>query len=192
MFQLLHQYLIEYSRLHMPGIGTLEFAEVPGRLQVIDKILVAPKKVLRLNQDDQQFDKHTLMTFLSRRLDISEEQAWSVYHQYIESVRTNLATRRILYWLNLGAFQKDESGIVQFIQSTDIDQYLPAVPITGDMSIASSAKTLEKNDFTDSAETSLSNDDIYTETVKRDYWWVMAIIIFTASAALIWFKHFVN
>ncbi|MEO7313124.1 MAG: hypothetical protein ABIX01_22255 [Chitinophagaceae bacterium] len=190
MFALLHQYLIENSKLHLPGIGTLEFAELPGRLEVADKLLMAPKKILRLNNAMEPGNKHGLMGFLSRTLNISEEHAYSVFQQFMDSVRNTLGTKRILYWDNLGAFQKDETGTIQFVQTSDIDQYTP--PVSAERMIRQNAEHSMKVGETETTNTAMQEyyhgDE--TEPAKKDYWWVWAIVIFACSSVLIWLKHF--
>ncbi|MES2774305.1 MAG: hypothetical protein V4722_08980 [Bacteroidota bacterium] len=189
MFALLHQYLIENSSLHLPGIGVLEFAEVSARLDVADIQIQSPKKVLRLNAEGQKQDKHGLMGFLSRHLDISEEQSFKVFRQFSESVRSTLGTKRILYWDNLGAFQKDETGVVQFVQTTDIDHYLP--PVSAERMIRQRAEHTMTVGDTETTNTAMQ--EYYDEEpveIKKDYWWVWAIAIFVVSSGLIWLKHF--
>ena len=189
MFALLHQYLIENSVLQLPRIGTLEFAEVPARLDVADKQLHAPRKTLRLNDNSETPDKHALMGFLSHHLNISEEQSYTVFQQFTESMRSTLNAKRILYWHNLGAFQKDETGLIRFVQTTDIDEYLP--PVSADRMIRQNAEHAMMVGDTETTNTAMQEyyDDEPVE-VKRDYWWVWAIIIFVVSCGLIWLKNF--
>jgi len=189
MFSLLHQYLIENGSLHIPGIGTLAFAEVSARLDVADKQLQAPHKTLRLNVASDPANKHALMGFLSRHLNISEEQSYTVFRQFTDSIRTSLGTKRILYWYNLGAFQKDESGAVKFVQTTDLDQYLP--PVIADRMIRANAEhsmTVGDTETTNTAMQEYYGDE--QVEFRKDYWWVWAIVIFVVSAGLIWLKYF--
>ena len=188
MFQLLHQYLIENSNLHLPGIGTLEFADMPARLDVADKQLQAPHKTLRLNSDINSQNKHALMGFLSRQLDISEEQSYTVFQQFSESINSSLGTKRILYWDNLGAFQKDETGTVQFVQTSDIDQYLPSV--SAERMIRQNAQHSMTVGDTETTNTAMQEYYDEPELAVKDNWWLWAVVIFVASAGLIWLKHF--
>ena len=188
MFELLHQYLIENSSLHLPGIGTMEFAEVSARLDVADKKLQASRRELRLNTDGTASGKHSLMGFLSRLLQVSEEDAFNVFQQFAETVRSNLASKGILYWDNLGAFQKDESGALHFVQTSDLDEYLP--PVAADRVIRQNAE--HSMTVGDTETTNTAMQEYYDETVviAKDYWWVWAIVIVVTSAILIWLKYF--
>jgi hypothetical protein len=188
MFQLLHQYLIENSNLHLPGIGTLEFAEVPARLDVADKQMQAPHRTLRLNSDSNTLNKHALMGFLSRQLDISEEQSYSVFQQFSASINTSLGTKRILYWDNLGAFQKDETGAVQFVQTSDLNQYMP--PVNADRMIRQNAEHTMTVGDTETTNTAMQEYYDEPELAVKDYWLIWAIVIFVVSAGLIWLKYF--
>lgn len=188
MFRLLHQYLIENSILHLPGIGTLEFAELPARLDVADKLLHPPIKTLRLNAESESSDKHSLMGFISRQLQISEEHAYTVFQQFCESVKTGLSAKRMLYWDHLGAFQKDEGGTVHFVQTNDIEEYLP--PVTADRMIRANAEHNMTVGDTETTNTAMLEYYDEPQVTKKDYWWVWVIVIFIVSSGLIYMKHF--
>lgn len=189
MFYLLYQYLIENTSLCLPGIGTLELVEIPAQLDIAEKKIVAPQRIVQLSAGGTNPDnKHSVMRFICRRLHINEEQAWNLFQDFSNSIQSNLAIDGIAHWENLGCFQKDESRNIQFVQTVPWSEYLS--PVFAERVIRHDVEhnmTVGNRETTNIAMQQYYNE---TETLPKDYWWVWAIIIFISSVIAVFIKYY--
>jgi len=188
MFPLLHQYLLEHSSLHFPGIGTLAFEETPARLDIADQQLYAPKRTLHLHKEEVA-TKDSLNAFLASQLDITPAQSWEVFNQFSSTISGSLSTKKQVEWENLGTFHKDADGSIRFIQTPILETYLPPVP--AERVIRQNVEHLITVGDTETTNTAMQEYYEDDETPrKRDFWWIWALLILAVSGVLIWLKYF--
>lgn len=187
MFSILHHYLIEHPFLHLPGIGTMSFADVPAQLNIADKQLMPPQRSLRLDVADDRKNGQRLMGFICKEMGVSEEEAHDRFRQFCEELRSGLASGKSMVWDDLGAFHKDENGVVRFEQSSDLDRYL--LPVTAERIIRQDA--VHSMTVGDTETTNTAMQEYYEEKAPeaKDRWWIAAVIILLISGALIAYRY---
>ncbi len=185
MFSLLHQYLINCSSVVLPGIGTLQFANAPA--QMANGLILSPKQTLVLVSNDIREDEpKKLIVFLSKHLDMPETQAHTLFEHFLQTIKNTIAEKKAMVWGKLGTFKQDDSGVIRFIQSNELDAYLPPVEATWINSHNASKYDLLIG------ESETNNVDVQEEwgaaKHKKNYWWVWAIIIAVVALTVIVYK----
>lgn len=185
MFALLHQYLINCSHVVLPGIGTLQFADAPAQTMSNGYIL-SPKQTIVLVNNNLQGNDPKLISFIGKQLDMSDNQADSLFILFLQSIKAKIAEHKTVLWENLGTFKKGKDGKIRFIQDEAIENYLPRI----DESLISNHNVSQYDLLVVENET---NDiDVKGESEstksKKSYWWIWAIIIAIISGGIIAFK----
>ena len=99
MDQLLAQYLFQYKKLSIPGVGTLEMIEQSPQFNVVDKLMMPPSYSCRLQPADR-IPEHQLL-FLS----LSMNKAPGETRQELDTFGARLkekASDRAVRWKGIG------------------------------------------------------------------------------------------
>lgn len=187
MFALLHQYLVDYSSINLPGIGTMQFANVPACFDHLQIYPSTQKLSFIATTDAETNEQPQLMTFLSKRLDLPEEQAHIMFHHFLDWAKTTIATKNILLWDNIGEFHKTENDKVIFIQCSDLAQYLEPVNAKESRAPLPNNAILVADD--EANPVAMIEELEEPITIKRNAWWIWAIAIAVISGALIALKY---
>ena len=185
---LLHEYLVNHSSLHLPGIGNLQFAETTASLDIANKLLTPPLKTLQLDASGKMQDKHIQLGYMIKKLGVSEEEAYNILRQYSSKLQSTIDVSGDAIFAGIGNFEKTSSGII-FRQSSLLNQYL--LPVSAERVVRADAQHVIQVGDTETTNTAMLE---HYENEKaggpKDYWWVWALIIAAVSAGLIAWKYY--
>lgn len=128
MFGLLHQYLVENRALYLRGTGQLQLIHQPASFDVAHQLLNAPRDTVQLKTSQQAGSLQPLIAFLSRQLDIAEENAFSLYESFCNQLQQDIESFQQVTWDHLGVFKKNQKGHTIFIPDPVFAEYNEALP----------------------------------------------------------------
>ena len=188
MFGLLHEYLVESRSLYLRGTGQLQLVHQPASFDVANQLLNAPRSVIKLHGSRQAGSLQPLMAFISRRLNVAEENAFSLYEAFCNKLQQDIEHKRQVDWLHLGVFKKDETGTTVFIEDPALTTYNEAVPAKRIIrKHASHAMVVGEYETTNTAMREMLNEQV--EVVEKSRWWIPALVIGVISVVLILLKR---
>lgn len=188
MFGLLHEYLVESRSLYLRGTGQLQLVHQPASFDVANQLLHAPRSVIKLHSSQQAGSLQPLMAFISRKLNVAEENAFSLYEAFCYQLQQDIESKRQVSWQHLGTFRKDETGNTVFIEDTALPGYGEAVPAKRIIrKHESHAMVVGERETTNTAMRELLYEQPDTKTNSR--WWIAALAIGIISIALILLKR---
>jgi hypothetical protein len=187
MFGLLQEYLVQNRSLYLRGTGQLQIVHQSASFDVANQLLNPPHHVIRLQNSQQAGSLQPLMAFISRQLDIAEENAFSLYESFCNQLQLDIENRRQVNWHQLGTFKKDETGNVVFVGVKHLSDYNE--PVTAKRIIrrdASHAMMVGTRETTNTAMRELLSEQV--ETTAKSRWWIAATVLGIISIVLILLK----
>jgi hypothetical protein len=127
-----------------------------------------------------------LITFISSRLAIPEENAISIYEAFCNKLQQDLSTQPKVSWQNLGEFEKDALGNTVFNPDERLAQY--NLPVKAQRIIRANTThnmMVGTRETTNTAMMELLNEEP-APVISR--WWISALILGLAALILILLK----
>lgn len=164
MIDILNRFLIQNKSISIPGLGTIHAERIPARLNT-ESLLVAPSYRFRFDKYFDAPDKN-FFTYLSMQKQIPDYEAIRLYNQFAQDFRSGIMLEEKLQWDEIGYFQKNNSGEVEFFQTGNNKEEfieLPAVvePATA-LSVAISQPEAEDAVLTEV----ITTDEITIEEIE--------------------------
>ena len=189
MIDLLNNYLAQFNKISIPGLGTIYLERIPAQSDFINKQLLPPSYRYRFDKYFDAPDKEFFAFFAASR-EIPDYEAIRQYNEWAQQFRESITTRHAVEWKEVGKLYRDLSGEVVFESYGSVESYYTAVPavrvirknvehtmIVGDREVS----TKEMTELLGEAPV-----DTY---VEKESWLVYALII-TAIACVVIFFHF--
>jgi hypothetical protein len=113
MDELLYQFLIQYKRLSLPGVGSLIILRQPAQSDFFNKAFSAPAFSFAFDQKHDAPSKK-LFSWLSALLGCSEDEAIKKINDFCIDLKNKLHEQKNIQWSGVGAFKTDEEGNIRF------------------------------------------------------------------------------
>ncbi|MBP6432577.1 MAG: hypothetical protein KA319_12495 [Ferruginibacter sp.] len=171
MHKLIATYLFQHKQCPLPGLGHLYVLQIPAINNFINKQIIAPQWVVKFSAT--QIDDENFLNYAAK---INNTNSSSIKQQL-----QNLFTQNNISIHGVGEF-KNENGKFDFV-AEEINP-LFSQPTNADRVVhENEAHTMVVGDTetTTTAMTEYFADD----EVKKDYWWVWALVIAGISIAAI-------
>jgi len=181
--QLLAQYLFQYRKLSIPGVGTLEMVEASPQFNVVDQLMMPPLFSCRLHPADA-VPEHQL-SFLSASLNKAPGETRLVLDRFGSRLRTQLSDRAIR-WTGIGTLSSRGGHI-----ALDADVLAPAglQPVPAHKIIRENAAHAML--VGDRERTTVEMSDSLRQPASKRQWTVLAawIILLLAILAIVFFIY---
>ncbi|MES2646049.1 MAG: hypothetical protein V4717_04180 [Bacteroidota bacterium] len=187
MFGLLHQYLVENRSVYLRGTGQLHLVNQAASFDVANHQLLPPVSRVQLSPNEQAGSLQPLVSFISRQLDVPEENAISIYEAFCNKLQQDLATHSKVSWQNLGEFAKDAVGNTVFNPDERLAQY--NLPVTARRIIRANTThnmMVGTRETTNTAMMELLGEQEPARVQNR--WWIAALILGLTAITLIFLK----
>lgn len=181
---LLQEYLIENGSLPILSKGRLIINHSPAQLQEADKMFIAPVNHLSFSATmPSETEVQKLVSFISSRLTITHEQAKELLAKESGANTSINENNDSVDWPALGLLQ-NKDGTIHFTQHSQLTNYLPSFSVEKIIQ-----QPVSEPDITPASEIIAGEVIFEEEIIKKDYWWVWALVIFLLSVILIllWF-----
>jgi len=189
MFGLLHQYLVENRSVYLRGTGQLQLIHQPASFDVTNNLMHAPCNSIRFQNSEQAGSLQPLMSFLSRQLNIAEENAFSLYEAFCNQLQLDIESRQEVNWTALGIFKKDATGNTVFIADQRMAGYnQPVEAIRVIRHGAPHQMMVGTRETTNTAMKELLGNGQSESITTRSRWWIPALLLGLAALVLILLK----
>jgi hypothetical protein len=109
---LLYQYLFQFHRLSMEGLGEIMLVRKAATLRMLDKQIDPP--VYHIEFSHQCTENSHFVNWISERLSISCNDAESILKNYTQYLLLRLQDSGRVQWKNLGEWLQDQAGNIYF------------------------------------------------------------------------------
>jgi hypothetical protein len=189
LYPLLQEYLILSGSLPLPEKGLLTIDSEPAYLRKTDSTIVAPTNdILFVPLEMQEPEINNLVSFLSRRLNISFEQAKDLLKKENTSDVVLTEMRDLIKWPGSDGGRTKNSRSANTTTADVFNNYLPSFTAEKIMRQPVSQPVIQPEL---SVPEEVVNEEVLQEegVVPKDYWWVWALVILAISIVLILFRY---
>jgi nucleoid DNA-binding protein len=113
MFDLLYQYLVRNNRVSLPGLGTFFVEQVPAKIDIVNKSIVAPSYTFRLDRAND-FSGKNFFVWLANAAHISEWDAIKKLSEFAFEVRKAIQQGNKVIWKGVGVLRPGQPGEIKF------------------------------------------------------------------------------
>jgi hypothetical protein len=175
MYAELYQYLLQYKKLPVPGIGTFLLERKPAVADFPNRLIHAPAFAISLSETAQQ-PKSNFFQWLGQALSITEREAVIKFNNFSFDVKNHIGNGGTINWNGVGVLNKGLAGEIKLLPADNliVEEAVPADKVIRQR--AEHTVRVGEQEKTSEEMTQLLNK---TEATKS-YWWVWA-----ASLALL-------
>jgi nucleoid DNA-binding protein len=187
MTDVLNSYLLQNNHIQIPGFGSIYIQIKPVTTDFVNKQLFPSSFSYRFDKHNDTPDEE-LYSYLAYKKGILESQAVELYNEFVSHLRSQVKSEGYFEWQGVGVFKQDANGEILFEEQR---QALPLAPVP--------AKRVIRKDSQhailvgDKEKTNVQMSEMLNEeelvVVKKDRWWIYAIILFAIGLIAI-FIHF--
>jgi hypothetical protein len=169
MYEILYRFLVKYKRLDLPGIGIIALQTQPAKSEFVNRSYSPPKYFFRFERGEK-IPSEKLFSWLASHFNITESEAVIRFNDFIFDLNRQLKEGKEISWYNVGSFQKENTGEIQF---QAVKKELSRLD-----SVAAKKVTRENAEHTmlvgESERTSTQMADILADSssAKNNYWWI--------------------
>ena len=190
MYQLFYKYLILHKEANLPGLGTFYMERSPAKLDFGNKVIAPPAFEIGFNPAASVADQ-SFYSYLSTEQKIEEAEAIKNFGDFSYSVRKELDQNKFLELPRIGQMIINEDGVLQFKSLKQLHNFFPAV------STEIVTKPYVEEIISDNVVVGnpVTETVVTTETVpvvKKDYWWIFAVILAVIAIGAICYYYYLN
>jgi hypothetical protein len=177
VYATLYQFLILNKQLSLPGIGTIYLQKTSSELDFGNKIFTSPTYNFKIEHGREMLSKK-LFNWISKELYISELDAIRMLNDFSFDLKKKISSESKVNWPKVGMLLKDNKGeIILDSPSFNLDC---EKPVFAEKVIREKA---EHTMLVGEMEKSVSEMEelLGEETIKKDYFWIIAVILCIAS-----------
>ncbi len=189
MYQLLYKYLVLNQHLSIPGVGSFDMVQVPARLDFINRSIQAPEPIVKFTNKTAIADKK-FYAFVANETNISEVDAIKQLHEFAYQLKSDIQTSHEVTLPGMGILKKETGGHLSFESAPVLHDYFPS---------AVAERVIHEN----TEHTILVGDDEFSNIemeelleeqakIKKDYWWVNALVLGSIGVAAIVYYYMNN
>ena len=184
MYQYLHKYFSLNKNLVLPGIGSF-YAEIQSaNLDFINKTLLAPVTVIHYKNEEAVADE-MFYNFLSKETGVSEIESINRFSHFSKDLKQQLETGAVLQFQGIGTLTKNEEGFL-FTQDETLQNLFPS--IAAERVIRQHAEHNVRVGEDNKTSTEM-HAQLAKQEVKKERWWIAAIILAAVGIAAIAFYY---
>lgn len=185
MTNLLYKYLIIHKQVALPGVGVFKIVRQPAKHDIANKVIEPPV----LNID---FKSHTsthnenFVKFVSKEKGIDKAAATEHFNDFAERLQEDMNAHKPVDLAGVGTLRKNANGEITFEPAHILANYFPpaiAEPVIREK--ASYDIRVGETQRTSSQMHEALHDEPETEQVRKDYWWIYAILLAVIGIAAI-------
>ncbi len=188
MFQLLYQYFVLNGHVSIPGVGNFTVEHIPARIDFINSCIQAPSHLVKFKNETAFADKK-FYEFAAAEMKADEIDAIKKFHEFAYQLKSDVNTYKEVVLPEMGILKKDMLGALIFEPTPVLHNYFP----TASIEHSEEELTYTPNELIEGEEVQVHEEISEEEAlVKRDYWWIYAIILGIAGIAAIAYYYMNN
>ncbi|HUR10819.1 MAG TPA: hypothetical protein VM012_05595 [Flavitalea sp.] len=191
MIDVLNSYLVQYNKISIPGLGTIQLERIPAQSDFINKQILPPAYKYRFDKYFDVPDKE-FFTYLAVQKQIPDYEAINVYNEWAQHLRNTITPTRQVVWNHVGTLRRDLNGEVIFESAGPVDaNYEPVNAIRVIHSNAEHTMIVGDREISTREMSELLGEEAPVE-VEKESWWLYALIIIALSLIVIFFHFYKN
>jgi hypothetical protein len=172
MFTELYQYLLQYKKLSVPGLGTFLLERQSAAADFSNRQIHAPHYSIALT-GDASAPAASFYQQVAPLLSCSEREAVIRFNDFIFSFKNNIDKGNRVNWAGVGVLEKSVSGKVAFT---------PAIPLVKENPVVAEKVIRQKAEHTvrvgEDEKTAEEMTAYFNQPeAKKSYWWVWAAVL---------------
>lgn len=179
MYEFLYQYFTLNKKLSFPGIGEFTIEQQPAKINFSEKLLYPAESLVKFNSTSSPADKN-LFQYLSHVLHTDEIQAIQKFTGYTHYLKDLLNITGTALLPGIGTLTK-QSNNYSFTPQIQAQPYLS--PLHAERVVRKN--TTHKVKVGEDERTSTQMIELLSASVKKDRWWLYAIILAAIAIATI-------
>ena len=193
MIDLLNNYLAQFNKLSIPGLGTIYLERIPAQSDFINKQLLPPSYRYRFDKYFDVPDKE-FFSFFAASKEIPDYEAIRQYNEWAQHFRDSITPYQAVEWKEVGKLYRDVSGEVVFESYNAVKSYLTQIPAVRVIRTNVEHTVLVGDREVSTKEMSeLLGEPPPIEThVEKESWLVYALIIAAIACVVIFFHFYKN
>ena len=185
MEQFIASYLFQNKTCPIPGIGSLVLTNTAAVTDFTNKKITAPAPAIRFQQDEPNADP--LLSYIAAKTNSSTYEVGAALDHFCDGLKEELTNGSTAKLPGIGNFHVDASGNINFAPEELLPFFLP--PVTAERVVHPEAEhhiLVGEKETTNTLMTEYFNE----EPVKKDRWWIWAIIL--GAIALVTILFYLN
>ena len=180
MLELISSYLFLHKSCPLPGIGTLLIVDLPAVTDFTNKKISAPRPHISFRTEE--IDLEGLLAYVSINTTTDKGQTETTIMRFCEDLKNDLTQKKHASLPEIGEWNVDDSGQLNFKPAELLPDFLPTVHAERVIHPDAEHSIL----VGDKETTNTQMTEYYTEEpVKKDRWWIWAIILGTIGVLTI-------
>ena len=180
MLDLISSYLFLHKSCPLPGIGTLHIVDLPAVTDFTNKKISAPLPHISFRTEEIGIEG--LLDYVSKNTTTDKGQTESTIMHFCKDLKNDLAQKKHASLPEIGEWNVDDSGQLNFKPAELLPDFLPTVHAERVIHPDAEHSIL----VGDKETTNTQMTEYYTEEpVKKERWWIWAIIIGTIGVLTI-------
>ncbi|HRH51614.1 MAG TPA: hypothetical protein PLP23_22890 [Panacibacter sp.] len=184
MYQYLHKYFSLNRTLTLPGIGSFYAETQSANLDFINKTLLAPVIVIHYKSEDA-IAEEKFYNFLSKESGLNKIESTDHFNFFTTNLKQQLETGTELKFQGIGTLLKNEDGFL-FKQDEALRNLFPVIAAERVIRLHAEHNIRVGEDDKTSTE---MHAHLAKREVKKDQWWIIAIILAAVGIAAIAFYY---
>lgn len=185
MTNLLYKYLIIHKQVALPGVGVFKIVRQPAKHDIANKVINPP--VLNIQFKPQPATGNNgFLKFLSKEKSLDQTAAINYLNDFAQRLNHNVNSGKPFELPGIGTLRKNANEEVSFEPAHVLTHYLPpavAEPVVREK--VSHEIRVGEAQRTSSQMRPALQDEPETEYVRKDYWWIYAIVLAAIGIAAI-------
>lgn len=113
MYAELHQYLVHYKILPVPGIGTFSLQRQAASGDFPNRLINAPVYMVSLKPEIVPFPKH-FFSWLGHMLGLQDREASARFQEFADKTLDQVKAGDIIHWKGVGTLSRQMNGGIKF------------------------------------------------------------------------------
>lgn len=186
MFEVLNSYLFQHKSISIPGLGTIFLEREPANTDINSKNFLPATYHFRFDKYFDAPDKD-FFSYLAAEKNIPDYEAIKWYSEFSYDLRNKIRLDENVHWDNVGVLKKDDTGNIVFETARENFAFLKPVGAN----IITRKDTQHHLLVGDKEITNTEVEELIhpNEVVKKERWWIYALILAVAAIIALVF-HF--
>jgi hypothetical protein len=110
MYAELHQYLLHYKNLPVPGIGTFFLERIPASADLPNRVIHAPTYQVRYKTEVDSLPRH-FFSWLGHVLGVPDREAQAMFEEFGNRLAEDTRAGKIIRWQGVGEIRNGEGRL---------------------------------------------------------------------------------
>ncbi len=175
-------YLFQHKTCPIPGVGSLVLRNSAAMTDFTNKKITAPGAVIYFEKNEMNADH--LMAYIAAKANSGTYEAGAALDYFCDGIKHEIAKRSFVKLAGIGDLRVDAAGNINFTAEKLSPAFLP--PVTAERVVHPEAEhhmLVGDKETTNTQMTEYFNE----EPVKKDRWWIWAIILGTIALVALFF-----